>query len=84
MNKSIIVIAIIIIAVVIIGYLVASYFDRSAVVERAMEEAEESEIEIQQALIECRNTLTNAGMDPIPCNQRAEQARQQINEFLNQ
>jgi hypothetical protein len=48
-----------------------------------MEEAEESEREIQQTLVECRNVLTNAGIDPLACDRRAEQARQQIIETLN-
>jgi hypothetical protein len=83
MIKTIIGLAIILVSVIVIGYLVANYFDKSEVVERAMEEAEESEREIQQTLLECRNVLTNAGVDPVACDRRAEQARQQIIESLN-
>jgi hypothetical protein len=64
MIKAIIGIVIILISVVIIGYLVADYFDKSAEIERAMMEAEESQREIKQTLVECRNALTKAGMDP--------------------
>jgi hypothetical protein len=84
MIKTLIGLVIILVSVIVIGYLVANYFDKSEVVERAMEEAEESESEIQQTLVECRNVLANAGIDPVACDRRAEQARQQIIKSLKQ
>jgi hypothetical protein len=77
MIKAIIGIVIILVSVVLIGYLVANYFDKSASFQRAMEEAEESQIEILQTLVECRNALMKAGMDPVSCDRRTEQAQQQ-------
>jgi hypothetical protein len=84
MIKTIIGLVIILVSVIVMGYLVANYYNKSEVVERAMEEAEGSEREIQQTLVECRNVLTNTGIDPVACDRRAEQARQQIIESLNQ
>ena len=80
---KVLLIAITLVSVIIIGYSVVDYVDKSEEVEEAITEAEEQQEELQQKLVECRNTLINAGMNPMACDRRAEQAQQQIIESLN-